>query len=258
MKEKKGHSEPVIDITGEEEIGGSTSSILSCDKCDYKTSQSKNLKDHKKLKHEVSLIPCEVCEYVGKSSNDYNRHVKDKHAERNPRSSDDSTSKNKENVKKSSDNSKQNYVEIPCDLCKFKSTSAEDFIKHIENKHQEKPENSSAYDCDKCDFKGKGEDQFKKHLGTAHNLNVGGWKTPQHNRSSRPCINWNRGQCGYDESKCRYDHVEIIRCLFKERCSRSDCRFWHERSSGKFPFLDYHNRHNGPNIHPRRAFHHRN
>ena len=30
--------------------------------------------------------------------------------------------------------------------------------------------------------------------------------------------------------------------MFKDKCSRSDCRFWHEAASGKFPFLDHRTR----------------
>ena len=43
--------EPVIDITGEENTGGSSSKIYECEKCDYKASMPKNLK----IIREVSI-----------------------------------------------------------------------------------------------------------------------------------------------------------------------------------------------------------
>ena len=78
-----GHSDPVIDITGEKDRGGSTSNVFGCNKCVYKTSQEKNLTKHKKSEHSESILTCELCEFVGKSMVDYNNHVKEKHAELN-------------------------------------------------------------------------------------------------------------------------------------------------------------------------------
>ena len=66
--------DPVIDITGEEILGGTSSNIFACDKCDYKSSISENLSNHKKNEHTVNDIPCELCEFVGKNSKEYQRH----------------------------------------------------------------------------------------------------------------------------------------------------------------------------------------
>ena len=41
---------------------------MTCDQCDYKSSISKNLNDHKKAKQPVDLIPCDLCEFVKKAS----------------------------------------------------------------------------------------------------------------------------------------------------------------------------------------------
>ena len=127
----------------------------------------------------MNSIPCELCKFLGKTTAEYLRHVKDKHAEHTTASKNNDKTKSKENVKKSSSKPKHSAVEIPCDICQFKSTSAEDFINHIETQHQHKPSGNSGYACDKCDYKCTTEEQFKKHLEMAHKLNVGGWRTPQ-------------------------------------------------------------------------------
>ena len=57
--------EPVIDITGEEEIGGTS---------------SKNLTDHMNSKHCVGGLPCELCKFVGKTTEEYKKHVENTHA----------------------------------------------------------------------------------------------------------------------------------------------------------------------------------
>ena len=277
-----GDTEPVIDITGEEDRGGSSSNVLSCNKCTYKTSQAKNLNEHKKSDHQVSLIPCDLCDYVGKCTADYNNHVKDKHSEQNTAANNrrrtgvsDKTdeivnneandtvkdkdnnkekAKTKVNNKTETQQRKQNNIEIPCDLCKFKSKSADDFINHIETKHQSKGNNSSekpCYECDRCDYKGTVEEYFKKHLESAHNLNVGVKKPSVTNYPKKLCMNWNRGFCSYDDNKCRFEHKDMQACMYRERCSRRDCTFWHEAQSGKFPFLDYYQQQFNPNLQPR-------
>ena len=152
--------DPVIDIPGEDHLGGSPSSVM-CDKCNYKTSIIFNLSEHK---HTDNQIPCELCKYSGKNIEDYQRHVEMKHAAKNGKSS------KKEQLKKSVNNPKNNNVKIPCDLCEFTSISAEDFIKHIETNHQEKINSGNempSYECDKCDYMGTGEFHFKKHLEAA-------------------------------------------------------------------------------------------
>ena len=185
---------------------------------------------------------------------EYNKHVKDKHDEQsyasktktknNKNAEKDASKNNKDKAKEASKKKKQDSVEIPCDICSFKSASAEDFIKHIETKHQHKSNKESVkpqYNCDKCDYNGTGEQQFKKHLEAAHKLNVGGaGQRTNERKPNRICLNWNRGHCVFD-SKCKFLHEEIQACTFNNRCSRPDCRFWHEAHTGKFPFLDVRN-----------------
>ena len=131
-------------------------------------------------------------------------------------------------------------VKIPCDMCDFTSISADDFIKHIETKHQKKADNCKVieYKCGRCDYEGRSEEQFKRHLEIAHSLNVGGFTKVNNGKFKRLCINWNRGHCSYD-TNCKFEHKEMTQCIFKERCARVDCTYWHEAYTMKFPFLEF-------------------
>ena len=199
-------------------------------------------------RQSIDEIPCDLCEYVAKSIFDYDKHAKSKHV--------DQSKSSKPANEKNTSNSKETGVKIPCDLCQFTSASADDFIKHIETKHQKnvKVSKQTQYECGKCDFKANEEVNFKKHLEMAHRLNVGGWKTVNRGKSNNLCIYWNRGHCNYDLD-CKFEHREITACLFKERCSRPDCKYWHAAQTGKYPFLDHRN---SQNLTPRRPFQRRN
>ena len=202
--------DPLIDITGEEANGGSSSRLFACDKCEYKASIIKNLNDHISAKHDAAQIPSELCKFVSKTPNEYRKHVNDKHPQKeNP--------KNKENEKsstKSTNNSikrkDDSNVKIPCDMCDFTSKSADDYIKHIEIKHQKKYESIKEYACDRCDYKGRSEGQFKTHLEVAHKLNVGGFtKVSYEKKSKNLCISWNQGHCTYGQ-RCRFEHKDFF------------------------------------------------
>ena len=54
---------------------------LSCDQCNYETSQQSNLKRHKETEHELIKYSCDQCEYRG-SSCALRNHVKTKHSSR--------------------------------------------------------------------------------------------------------------------------------------------------------------------------------
>ena len=215
------------------------------------------MNDHKKAKHAGDEIPCDICEYVANSIYDYDRHAKTKHADRYEGSKSNKPTSKKEVRNTSGKSNKEAGVKIPCDLCAFTSVSADDFIKHIENKHQQnaKEITKNQYTCGKCDFRASDEVSFKKHLESAHKMNVGGWQTINRSsgKSNKLCLYWNQGHCRYN-LECRFEHKEIEACVFKERCSRTDCRFWHEASSGKYPFLDRRHLKQVQNQQPRTTF----
>ena len=234
------------------------SNVLSCDKCMYKSSLVENLRNHVKQKHTVIQLPCELCNYVATTPQEYEKHVENKHLDRNSSSNNKKSSKpnNKKEAKDDSRKKRDDNVKIPCDICDFTSASAEDFITHVETKHyqQSSSADQSHYECNRCDYKGSDEAYFKKHLEKAHELNVTGRIT---HKSKKLCINWNQGHCSYD-NECRFEHKEIQACMFKERCSRMDCKFWHESKTGKFPFLDLYHHQLNPNLPPKMAYPRRN
>jgi hypothetical protein len=139
--------EPAIDISGEEDTGGSN----ECDEVSLET----NLITHKKTKHAIIRLPCDVCDFIAKTPEEYKKHVDDKHTSHQEEARKDEGKKtyadkvkNQQSKKKES----QSALKIPCDLCNFKSVSAEDFIKHIEMKHQKKSADVKEYACGRCDF----------------------------------------------------------------------------------------------------------
>ena len=155
--------EPVIDITGEEAAGGSTSKVFECDKCDFKASLKATINEHKKTKHAVVTLPCDLCDFIAKTTEEYKKHVESKHGQ-SPKEGTKHKGKGKKSfaakVKDNVDDKTKKKetiqgVKIPCDLCNFTSVSAEDFIKHIESKHQTQEENGTpaVYECNRCDFK---------------------------------------------------------------------------------------------------------
>ena len=223
----KDNSEPVIDITGEDTQGGTSSNLYRCETCGYKSSIEKRLRQHKKSKHASEIIPCELCDYKG-NPEEYNVHVKSKH------------NKNKESSTEHRKEPNVGGVKIPCDMCEFVSTSTSSYIKHIESKHQTKKKEifeDYCLSCDKCDFKTATEKEFKNHLETIHRLKVKETLTgTRKNNTGKLCMYWNRGHCSFGQ-KCKNVHEEIPPCRFQMRCNRPDCKYWHEPGTGKFPFL---------------------
>ena len=135
----------------------------------------------------------------------------------------------KETLKKET-KSKCAYVAIPCDLCSFKCKTASDYMKHIEEHGKSKP-----VSCNMCDFSTKSADILKKHVEKTHMTKVA--EKVKNIQKSGYCVYWNRGHCNFDVNKCRYEHKDIPPCKFQERCKKPDCKFFHEYSLGRFPFL---------------------
>ena len=132
-------------------------------------------------------------------------------------------------------------VKIPCDICDFVAASTRMYIKHIESKHQSKEKDNSNTEyclpCEKCKFVAKTEEEFKCHLERIHSLKVKeNMQETRKNSKAKLCVYWNRGHCSFNQ-KCKNVHEEIPACRFQTRCNRSDCKFWHEPITGKFPFL---------------------
>ena len=252
---------PAIDITGEEANGGTSSIILNCEKCNYKSTMKDRMRQHIEAKHENLNITCDQCEFVGNTTT-FLDHMKNNHPISNLNL--DGAKKNLEKGKKSTNKNvktKSSNVVIPCDICSFVGKTASDYMKHIEEHNKEKSD--PTLPCELCDYKAKSATNFKEHLEVAHGIKLNGplkqrtehgnaervegfgmanasFKTVSHknNRTKKGfCVFWNRGHCYYDNNTCFYEHKNIPACRFQERCRRSDCKFFHEEGLGKFPFL---------------------
>ena len=55
----------------------------------------------------------------------------------------------------------------------------------------------------------------------------------------RICKFWNKGYCKLTNKECKYLHINLPACRFKEKCFRYDCQFFHEEETQKYPFLGY-------------------
>ena len=234
-----------IDKTGEESNGGTSSIILKCEKCSYKCTMKDRMKQHVIAKHEGLNITCDLCEFVGNAEN-YLNHMKNTHS--NSRSDfvgeQDRKGKRKESYSKIT-KAKNSNVVIPCDICSFVGKTALDYIKHIEEHNREKADNTLP--CELCDYKAKSASTFKEHIESVHGIKVNGtskqssFRTVNSKKNIKKkgfCVYWNRGRCNFNDRTCFYEHKNIPACRFQDRCYKPDCKFYHDASLGKFPFLE--------------------
>ena len=142
---------------------------------------------------------------------------------------------------------KNTNVTIPCDVCSFVGKTATDYMKHIEDHNKEKVE--SILPCELCDYKARSANSFKVHIETAHGIKVKDAVYKDTHKSdeefrfvksdgrkvkSGPCVFWNRK---YDDHSCRFEHKNISPCRYQQWCNKPECKFYHDASLGKFPFL---------------------
>ena len=148
---------------------------------------------------------------------------------------------------------KNDHVSIPCDVCKFIAKTTTEFMKHVEDHNKERMETSLP--CELCDYKARTSNNFKEHIETAHGIKVRNSTSSSHKNVKSKlglCVFWNRGSCNFDDETCRFEHKNIEACRFQERCYKPECKFFHEPSLGKFPFLGLHrNAVQSPNHHRR-------
>ena len=173
------NQEVSIDITGEEEQGGSSSKTFHCKECKYVTSMENRLHQHKTSKHPDKNSKKEKGQ--GKNSNKEKQHESD--------------------------------VSIPCDVCEFTAISASEYMEHTKTHHGA----SYTFDCDICDYKGHSSDLLIKHVKTVHESHKKGhqtgdsWKTVNYRNKNPKCyIAWNKGHCRYTDSECKYFTVSFL------------------------------------------------
>ena len=193
-----------------------------------------------KAKHEDIMIPCEKCDFSGNPEQFVN-HIKMSHEQ----NESDVKSKQEKGKKNSNKNAKKSSISIPCDACSFVGKTASEFMKHIEDHNKQKQD--TLLPCDLCDYKARSASSFKEHIEIAHKMKVdknsseSEWKQNRtnniNNRKVGLCVFWNRGSCKYDDVSCRFEHKNILPCTYQERCYKAECKFYHEPTTGKFPFL---------------------
>ena len=176
-----------------------------------------------------------MCEFAGKPDEFINL-MKHNHAENGEKKKNQA-----KGTKNSNKNNKNGNVTIPCDVCSFVGKTAADYMKHIEEHNSTEPE--TLLPCELCDYKARTSRNFKEHIESAHGVKIKEKSTyeevKQKNVSNKSgyCIHWNRGHCKFDDMKCNFIHRNIPPCKFQERCYKPECKFFHDRGLGMFPFL---------------------
>ena len=130
----KREKEDVIDVTGEDEAGGTSSRIIKCPKCAYKSTIQGRMNQHLRDKHNqqsesidkpnqnssndtIVELPCDECDYKATKAPDYLEHIKT-HGDKDPSG------------------------EIPCDICDYNAKDISDFKIHIQKTHGRKVESA--------------------------------------------------------------------------------------------------------------------
>ena len=107
----------------------------------------------------------------------------------------------------SSKNKKSNNEEmrLPCDVCKFVARTDSELNRHLENIHRFVRVNRQR-------------NAFTKEERKKNGL----------------CFQWNNGSCRFDEF-CKFAHDEIPQCYYDGRCTKTDCRFYHNQQKHETP-----------------------
>ena len=128
-----------------------SSSLHSCSKCKYKTSNKKLLSRHLRIKHgeqdhreKPKLLPCAICDYSTTKPYLYQRHLKmHMPAEFN-------------------EDGELQASSYQCPHCPYKSSRKEHYARHFTNVHT----NRRPYLCDLCGKSFKRPDALRQHKVT--------------------------------------------------------------------------------------------
>ena len=178
----------------------------TCDLCDYKCTDEKDLEHHIQAIHKVTKLACNICQQVFSSLTNLNDHKKKKHEAKT----------------------------YPCDHCGHKANNLEKLDEHIENYHKIKkslPGFSSKFiNRYPCDFKSPSHSSSCCDRDQGPRMKI---YSPEQRIQNEPCKNWNENFCRFSDL-CRYAHIEP--CKFQERCfSPANCIFFHfNRSNASF------------------------
>ena len=106
-----------------------------CDKCPYAATTIGALKIHKNGIHEGVQYPCDLCDYVATQQTNLRTHRRFVHE----------------------------GIKFLCDLCSYEAKTAWHLKEHVQTKHE-----SKTYSCDACNYSTTTKDQLRKHVRFVH------------------------------------------------------------------------------------------
>lgn len=108
-------------------------SVISCEQCDYMTTNKKNLNKHIVSNHEGICFPCEQCNYKGTTKQNLKSHFEAQHE----------------------------GIRYPCDQCKYQATLKANLKTHMASQH-----GGFLYCCEQCDYMTNNKYYLKSHMTT--------------------------------------------------------------------------------------------
>ena len=107
---------------------------LSCKKCDYKTTDEEEFKEHKIKEHKPTIYECDSCDFQSVHSNQQQKHKRTEHLQ----------------------------PSFSCDICSYKPTTESDLRRHKQSMH------GGTFACIKCDITCRCEDDLIFHMSFKH------------------------------------------------------------------------------------------
>ena len=137
---------------------------VKCDECTLSVANEKQLKIHKRLKHEeIIKFTCEKCPYSCATEKHLSDHIFSNHEESQEfkcEKCDFKTSNQSELFPHGLANHTE--IEMKCVECSFTTKIKEEFDNHL------KIHTFDNIKCDKCDFYTNKEDELRKHITSTH------------------------------------------------------------------------------------------
>ena len=185
---------------------------FKCIVCDYKTNEKDSLTKHKKLKHEPdNVIPaksideefnCKECDFQSNEKTILTNHINLKHTVKQ----DESTGKN-------------------CYICDAKFSTHYDLMNHRKEKHIDRINQCRNFLSGTCRFTSikcwwKHEEMPQKKQEEvackfcdktfSSKRDLMNHRKQLHLSKCRPCVNYGKGICLYEDQKCWYQHENIV------------------------------------------------
>ena len=107
----------------------------SCEYCDYKASLKRNLQVHVKSVHEETKYSCDLCDYKSSQKSQFQQHIKSIH----------------------------DGVQYKCDYCDYKASRKYNLQLHVKSFHD-----GGIYSCEFCDYKASQKSNLQRHVESIH------------------------------------------------------------------------------------------